>query len=168
MTGLKRLAAAAAFWMAAAPCLAADPAGDWTGVLHARNGEQTQIGIEVRRGAGGYAVTYEDVTHEARGWPMTATRTGAAPAFRIGFPVGVFTADWDASAGQWRGQWREWSGAYPMELARGAIPPPPPVARGDKITIGVCVALAVLEAAGIARLLQLRRRRRLKALASPA
>jgi hypothetical protein len=162
MTRLKALALAALL-SAAGPCFAADPAGDWIGTLHANHGAQTRLGLEVRPSAGGYAATYEDMTHDYRGLPMTPTRTGAAPGFQIKSRAGVFSADWDGAAGQWKGVWREASGAYPMALTRGPIPPAPAVATRDKWAIGVFAGLAALEAAGIARLLQLRRRRRSKA-----
>jgi hypothetical protein len=167
MTRLKGFALAAVL-SAAGPCFAADPAGDWIGTLHAHNDEQTRLGLEVRRGPHGYTATYEDMTHDFRGKPMTPIATGAAPGFEIKSLFGVYTARWDPQAGAWKGVWRESRGVYPMTLARGPIPAAPPISLPDKIAFEVIAGLILLEAAAIARLLQLRRRRRLKALAAPA
>ena len=55
-------------------------------------------------------------------------------------------------------------GTGAVTLRRNAIPPSPLVPRADAIVLTVIAATMVLEAAGIARLLQLRRRRRLRRL----
>jgi hypothetical protein len=167
MTRWKALALAALL-SAAGPCFAADPAGDWIGTLHAHNDEQTRLGIEVRRGPHGLTATYEDMTHDYRSLQMTPIGTAAAPAFKITSLIGVYTARWDPQAGAWTGVWRESRGAYPMSLARGAIPPAPAITGRDRITLWITAGLIVLEGVAIARLVQLRRRRRLKALPAPA
>lgn len=158
------LALAGALALSAGPALAADPAGDWRGVLQAHNG-RTDLGLEIRAAPGGYRATYEDMTHDARGLPMMAVRD-SAPAFRIDSLYGALSISWDGAAGHWRGVWRDRAGAYAMSFQRGAIPPAPPVPKGLKVTIAVLGGLMLLEAAGIARLLQVRRRWRLRRAAA--
>jgi hypothetical protein len=161
--------AVGAFILTAGSCLAADPAGDWVGTLRAYRGEETRLGMRVSAApGGGYQATYEDFTHDYRGIPLTPAASGGAPGFRIKTPVGEFTASWDGAAGAWTGVWREKTGAYPISFAHGVIPPAPTVNSRDKVVLGVVGGLILAEGVAIARLLQLRRRRRLKAASAAA
>ncbi len=136
----------------------ADPAGDFIGLV-AEPSHPVKVGIQVRRVPGGYQGDYRAISLQFRPAPMTALRTGGAPAFEARSPVGELRLDWNASAGDWRGVWRDRRGVWPTTLRRGAIPPLPQIARVDVIALAGAAVLMLLEAAGIAHLLQLRRRR---------
>jgi hypothetical protein len=161
-------AALLALPLSAGPCLAAEPAGDWVGVLTGSGGSQTRLALEVRPAAHGYSVTYEDLTHQFRGFPMKPTPADAPASYLLETPSGSLTVRWDVAAGQWQGVWRERSGDYRMSFSPGTIPPAPAITTPDKIVLGVTAGLIVVEGVAIARLLQLRRRRRLRVQAAAA
>jgi len=153
---------AVAATLAASPALAADPTGDWTGALRTPTGT-LRLGLEVRRDADGeYRASYDDLSQNYRGLPMQPSGPGAPPPFKIDSPYGTMTYFWSPARGAWDGVWREKSGAYPIALARGTIPPVTGLSPVDRIALSVIGGVMLLEAVAIARLLQLRRRRRLR------
>lgn len=154
------IAVVATLW--AAPALAADPTGDWTGTLRTPTGA-LQLGLEVRRDAkGAYQASYDDLSQNYRGLQMQPAGPGTPPPFKIKSPYGTMTYVWNPARGGWDGVWREKGGAYPIALARGTIPPITGLSPVDRIVLTVIGGVMLLEAAAIARLLQLRRRRRLR------
>ena len=156
------LAAVAALALTpAAASAAADPSVDFIGTLRTPRGVQT-VGLEVRRTPGGYQGRYDAITLGYRDITLRPAPASSGPAFDYRLSFGALAFHWDPGAGDWAGAWRDKTGAYPMRLRRGVIPPGPAISRVDAISLAVIVSLMVLEAAGIARLLQLRRRRRLR------
>ena len=141
---------------------AAQPTGDWTGTLRVPD-RVVEIGIRVRQTPSGYRGTYEVIKEQVRNIPLAPVRAVPGPAFEVKSPYGVFESSWDRSRGMWRAEWRTKGKVYPFTLRRGYIPPAPLVSSKDRIVLIVIAAVALLEGAAIARLLQLRRRRRLRA-----
>ena len=137
---------------------AADPAGDWIGAMHARKGDLA-VGLEVRRTPEGYQGRYDDITQGLWRIALRPTPTAASLALENRTSFGTLTFVWDPAGDRWGGVWRDKAGAYPIVLRRGAIPPAPPMSRPDAIILGVFAIVMVLEAAAIARLVRLRRRR---------
>ena len=162
MRRLPALLAALAL-LAASPALAAaDPAGDWTGTLRLP-GRDLVLGLEVRRGPDGrWSARYDDISQNYRGFAMRPSGAGDPPPFELKSPFGQMTYAWNPDRGRWEGVWRQKGGVYRLTLARGTIPPAA-ISPLDRLSLGGFVVLMLLEAAGIARLLQLRRRRRLRA-----
>ncbi len=138
--------------------VAADPAGDWIGTLHTSK-DNLVTGLEVRRTPGGYEARYDAITGGIWGLPTTLAHSTGALTFEIKAPFGTFTFTWNPAADDWTGLWHDKYGDYPMTLRRGAIPPAPLLSRSDEIILAVAAVLIVLEAGGIAWLLQRRRRR---------
>ena len=137
---------------------ASDPAGDWIGAMHARKGDLA-TGLEVRRTAEGYQGSYDDITQGLWGIPVRRPATAASLVLENRSSIGTLTFAWDPAADRWTGTWRDKTGAYSMILRRGAVPPAPVMSRPDAIILGVFAVVMALEAAGIARLAQLRRRK---------
>lgn len=159
------LAAAAALASAPAPApsapAAADPAGDWTGTLHTRTID-IRVGLELRRTATGYLGVYDSISQGYWGVPLRRAGPDTPLTFQVTNFSGTLSFTWDPAAQDWICAWREKTGVYTTILKRGVIPPAPTVSRQDKIFLPILALVMILEAAGIARLLQLRRRRRLR------
>jgi len=158
---------AAAAWMviAAAPAVAApaaDPAGDWVGQMPTA-GRVLETGLRVHRTPQGYQATYEGISQGYRNVALTPVRAAPGPSFRATSPYGVYAVRWDPAAGAWKGEWRQNGKVFAFALRRGTIPPPSLIPQLARMPLAIVLAVIVLQAAGIARLLQLRRRRRLKA-----
>jgi len=152
------LAAAAALAAAPAPApTAADPTGDWTGTLHTRTID-IAVGLEIRLTRAGYHGVYDSISQGYWGVPLRRTPDKPLTLQVTNFS-GTLSFTWDPAAQDWICAWREKGGVYTTILKRGVIPPAPAVSRTDMIALPILALVMILEAIGIARLLQLRRRR---------
>jgi len=146
---------------------AAEPVGDWIGTLHTPTID-IDAGLEIRRTPQGYHGVYDAISQGIWGVPLTQARPDAPLTLEVTNRSGTLTFAWDPKARDWTGAWRTKVDVHAMTLRRGAIPPRPLVSPPDMIGIAILSAVMVLEALGIARLLQLRRRRlRLKSAKGP-
>jgi hypothetical protein len=161
---MKRLACALALavGLASTPAAAAqppqDPAGEFRGVIHVRKWTY-DVGLRVRRTPDGYAASYDWITLDIWDIPMQGVAARAGPAFERKAPQGTFVARFDPRTG-WRGEWRRWGEVFPMQFRRAPLPPAPLLPRPDRNALIILGGLVLAESAGIARLLQLRRRRK--------
>jgi hypothetical protein len=151
LAGLCLILASPAAW-------AAEPTGEWVGTLHMPSRDY-RLGLRVSHDASGDHATYDWLDLGIRN--VSLDRVGGRPdlVFRRGARQGIFTAHWDPALG-WRGEWLRQGHPYSMIFRPGVLPPAPLISKADRIAFSVVGAVIVLEAAGIARLLQLRRRRR--------
>ena len=154
------LAAAAALATAPAPG-PADPTGDWTGTLHTRTID-IAAGLEIRRTPAGYQAVYDVISQGIWGVHLRRTQPETPLAFAATNLSGTLTFTWDPVAQDWICTWREKAGVYRTTLHRGVIPPAPALSPSDRIFLPIFAVVMILEAVGIARLLQLRRRRRMR------
>ncbi len=151
------LAAAAALATAPAPA-PADPTGDWTGTLHTRTIDIV-VGLEFRRTAAGYRGVYDSISQGYWGVPLRPARRDTPLVQEVTNLSGTLSFTWDPVARDWICTWLEKGLVYRTTLHRGVIPPAPVVSPRDRIFLPLMALIMVLEAVGIARLLQLRRRR---------
>jgi hypothetical protein len=160
------LAVAAALALAPALVSAADPAGanptgDWIGTMHLSKLD-IFAGLEIRRTEKGYEGVYDAISQGYWGVPLTRARPAAPLTFQVTNLSGTLSFTWDPAGQRWTGDWREKGGVWPFTLKRGPIPPAPLVTGRNGIGLALLGGVALLEAAGIARLLYLRRRRRMR------
>ena len=140
---------------------AANPVGDWIGTLHTP-GIDIVAGLEIRRTPEGYHGVYDVLSQGLWGVPLTPARPDTPLTLEVTNLSGTLAFTWDPKAQDWTCAWRDKTGVYATTLKRGVIPPAPLVSRQDMIALPIMAGVMVLEAVGIARLLQLRRRRRLR------
>jgi hypothetical protein len=160
MNAIAASLAAAALAAAPAPApAAADPAGDWTGTLRTRTID-IRVGLELRRTATGYRGVYDSISQGYWGVPLRPARPDTPLTLQVTNLSGTLSFTWDPAARDWICAWREKAGVYTTILRRGVIPPAPAISPRDRIFLPLLAIVMVLEAAGIARLLQLRRRRK--------
>jgi hypothetical protein len=153
------LAAAAALAAAPAPT-PADPTGDWTGTLQTRT-IAIVTGLEIRRTADGYWGVYDSISQGYWGVPLRRAPDKPLTLQVTNFD-GTLAFTWDPAAKNWICAWHEKGRVYSTILKRGVIPPAPAVSRTDMIALPILALVMILEAVGIARLLQVRRRRRMR------
>jgi len=145
--------------VSAADPAAADPTGDWIGTMHLSKLD-IFAGLEIRRTDKGYEGVYDAISQGAWGVPLTRARPAAPLRFQVTNLSGTLSFTWDPAEQRWTGDWREKSGVYPFSLSRGPIPPASLLSGRTLFALSFIGLLMALEAAGIARLLYLRRRRR--------
>jgi hypothetical protein len=150
--------AALCLLLAAPAAWALEPAGEWVGVLHMPKRDY-RLGLKVRHDAAGDHATYDWLDLGIRNVPLDRVAGAPGLVFQRGAPQGTFTARWDPAQG-WRGEWLRRGRPYAMTFRPGVLPPPPLVSKADRIAFGVVGVLILAEGVAIARLLQLRRRRR--------
>jgi hypothetical protein len=150
---------ALAAWLATTPAAAQpqDPAGEFRGVIHVRKWTY-DVGLRVRHTPDGYAATFDWITLDLWDIPLEGVAASGGPVFERKAPQGTLVARFDPQTG-WRAEWRRWGEVFPVQLRRAPLPPAPLLPRPDRNALLVMGALIVLQGAGIARLLQLRRRR---------
>jgi hypothetical protein len=150
--------------LAAPAAWAAGPTGEWVGTLH-MPGRDYRLGLRIRHDASGDHATYDWLDLGIR--DVSLDRVGGPPdlVFQRSARPGTFTARWDPDRG-WRGEWLRKGHPYPMTFRPGVLPPAPLISQADWIAFSAVGAIILLEGVGIARLLQLRRRRRQRAPAA--
>jgi pimeloyl-ACP methyl ester carboxylesterase len=109
----------------AAPAFAADPAGDWHGVIAPTPAIKLRILLHVEKAAdGGYAGTLTSVDQGTPPIPLTTlTSTGDDLSFTIAQISGAFSGKWDEGQKAWVGQWTQAGRSFPLTLASGRLPP---------------------------------------------
>ncbi len=158
MSAIAASLAAAAALASAAAAAPADPTGDWTGTLHTRTIDVV-AGLEIRRTPAGYQAIYDVISQGIWGVRLRRTQPEAPLAFAVTNLSGTLTFTWDPAAKDWVCTWLEKGRVYRTTLHRGVISPAPAVSSRDRIFLPILALAMILEAVGIARLLQLRRRR---------
>jgi hypothetical protein len=151
------LAVAAALASTPAPVIA-DPTGDWTGTLHTRTID-IAVGLEIRGAPTGYRGTYDSISQGIWGVPLRRAQPDTPLTLQVTNFSGTLAFSWDPAAKDWICAWHEQGRVYSTTLKRGVIPPAPAVSRLDMTVLPILALAMILEAIGIARLLQLRRRR---------
>jgi serine-type D-Ala-D-Ala carboxypeptidase/endopeptidase len=129
------LAAALAF---AAPAMAEDAAGDWTGVI-TTPAAALHIAVHIHAtGAGAYAGAVDSPDQGAFDVPIANV---VASADHLSFDVpathGSYAGQWDAGAHQWKGAFTQAGAALPLTLARGVLGGKPVVAGLDGDWVGI-------------------------------
>ncbi len=129
------LAAVLAF---AAPAMAEDAAGDWTGVV-TTPAAALHVAVHIHAtGAGGYTGTVDSPDQGAFDVPLAKVVVSEG---RLSFDVpathGSYAGQWDAGAHQWKGVLTQAGAALPLNLAHGALAGKPIVAGLDGDWVGV-------------------------------
>jgi len=138
---LKALAAAfavAALLVSAAPAMAEDAAGDWTGVITTPT-VALHIAVHIHAtGAGAYAGAVDSPDQGAFDVPIAnVVATADHLSFDIPATHGSYAGQWDAGAHQWKGAFTQAGAALPLSLARGVLGGKPVVAGLDGDWVGV-------------------------------
>ncbi len=117
----------------APPCWAAEPAGDWLGTLAVTPALNLRIAVHIRSSPQGvYSATWDSVDQGLFDAPVANLAvTDQALSFDVTNLNAHYAAKWDATAGQWTGQWTQASKPFPLDLARGVAPPQPIIAGLD-------------------------------------
>ncbi|MEA3048747.1 MAG: uncharacterized protein QOG84_583 [Sphingomonadales bacterium] len=106
---------------------AADPSGDWLGVL-ALGGNQLHLAFHFRRNGTALSGTMDSLDQAAMGLPLANVRAeGGTLAFDVPAVGGHYSGAWDASAAGYAGEWNQATIKLPLALARGGAPARPVV-----------------------------------------
>lgn len=146
------LAVAAAALCLAFGCqaVAAEPDGDWLGVL-AIPGTSLRVAVHLHHAAkAGYAGTLDQIDQGVWDAPLGEVAASADTlSFKVPALDASYAAKWDPAAGQWVGQWTRASRVSGLNLAHGLVPPAPVVAGLDgdwdgaiQSTMGIRLRLA--------------------------
>ena len=140
------LALAAVLILAILPAgaaMAADPTGDWIGMMKTPTYGDLTMALHLRKAPGGYEGTVDDITLGYRDLALKGVEaSGERLAFDIPDARARFEATWDAAAGQWAGVWKApgVEQGLALRLARGVSPPNPSVPGLDGEWDGALVA----------------------------
>jgi len=132
MTKILFALAAAVLILAILPpgaAMAADPAGDWTGVVTVTPTVSYRLAIHIHRGAdGAYAGTYDSLDRAIYDAPLADITVNVdSLSFTVPSVMGRLQAKWDQASRQWTGEWGLGGKPYQLSLARGVFPPNPSV-----------------------------------------
>lgn len=120
------LALAAVVFVAAlaAPAVAQDAVGDWVGPLQVTPDVRLPLRVHIARDETGVLTgTMDSPTQGAMGMPLAGIAAEAGSlAFDVPSVGGRYEGQWDAQAGQWRGEWSQAGMKWPLVLV---VPPTP-------------------------------------------
>lgn len=109
---------------------AAEPAGDWVGVMKTPNTGDLTLALHLTKTPAGYDGTLDTVELGSRGLPVTVVAAPDRLVLEIPSVGARFEGAWDAGAEQWVGTWTSGSGqTFALRLARG-LPLPPARVEG--------------------------------------
>jgi serine-type D-Ala-D-Ala carboxypeptidase/endopeptidase len=117
----------------AASARAADPAGDWTGVITVGPTATYRLAVHIWKATdGAYAGSYDSFDRGVYGSPLAEIAVARDQlSFAAPSVAGRYAGQWDPVAGRWVGQWTLAGRAFPLSLSRGVFPAAPVVAGLD-------------------------------------
>jgi hypothetical protein len=108
------------FALAAVVCLHAQTnlVGDWQGTLQA-GGVNLRLVLHVVKTEGGLGGTLDSLDQGAFGMKLASVRQdGATLRFELAQPVAQYQGDWNAEAGEFRGNWMQGGASLPLSFKR--------------------------------------------------
>jgi hypothetical protein len=112
--------------LAAAVCLHAQPdvAGDWHGTLQA-GGASYRLVVHIVKNEAGLGGTLDSLDQGALGLKLADVRLdGGTLRFALSQAGAQFEGAWHAEAAEFRGNWSQSGGAFPLSFKRASKPAP--------------------------------------------
>src|SRR5690242_3334968 len=123
---------------ASTPAFAADPVGDWHGVLAPTPAVNLRLLLHVEKAGDAYIGTMTSVDQGGPAIPLTTvTSDGDQLSFTIAMIRGAFSGKWDAGQGAWVGKWTQSGRSFPLTLVAGALAKTPAVEGLDGTWTGL-------------------------------